>query len=175
MKIIYISIEVKSRELLSKLFFIADNINENFTFFIGDKLSIKRATKFFGKGIYFYKSINKNDTDHISSVKNKKNIYVSLDEEGGYVQSNSKYLDSFLQFRSSFKNMSLVDRVYTWGAFDYKGWKERYKKYSGKIIKTGSPRLDLWRKDVYSKIFKEEILSLRRKFGKFFFYPKYIL
>ena len=43
MKIIYISVEVKARELLSKLFFIGNNINKGFTFFIGDKLAIKRA------------------------------------------------------------------------------------------------------------------------------------
>ena len=79
--------------MLSKLFFIANNINEDFYFFIGDKLSIKRAIKHLGKGIYFYKSINRKDTMHISSVKLRKNLYVSLDEEGGFVQSNLKYLD----------------------------------------------------------------------------------
>ena len=132
MKIIYISIEIKNRELFSKLFFIANNIKENFVFFIGDKLSIKRAIKYFGKGIYFYKSINRNDTGHISQVKNKKNLYVSLDEEGGFVQSNLNSLDSFLQYRSSNKNMSLIDRVYTWGDFDNKAWKKKYKKYKKK-------------------------------------------
>tara|TARA_B100001175_G_scaffold251358_1_gene218715 strand:+ start:26729 stop:28099 length:1371 start_codon:yes stop_codon:yes gene_type:complete len=171
MKIIYISIEIKNRELFSKLFFIANNIKENFVFFIGDKLSIKRAIKYFGKGIYFYKSINRNDTGHISQVKNKKNLYVSLDEEGGFVQSNLNSLDSFLQYRSSNKNMSLIDRVYTWGDFDNKAWKKKYKKYKKKIVKTGSPRVDLWRRDIYTKIFKEDIKILKNKYGKFFFIP----
>ena len=171
MKIIYISIEVKARELLSKLFFIGNNINKDFTFFIGDKLAIKRAINLFGKGIYFYKSINKNDTKHITTIKNKENIYVSLDEEGGYVQSNYNYLDAFLQYRSSLKNVSLVDRIYTWGDFDFKVWRKKYRNHKKKIIRTGSPRLDLWRKDVYPKIFKEDIKQLKEKYGLFFFIP----
>ena len=127
MKLIYLSIEVKARELFSKLYFIGNNINENFAFFIGDKLAVKRAINVLGKGIYFYKSINSHDTKHIASVKNKKNIYVSLDEEGGYALTNSSYLNSFLQYRSSLKNMSLVDRIYTWGDFDFKVWRKKYK------------------------------------------------
>ena len=138
MKIIYISVEVKARELLSKLFFIGNNINKNFTFFIGDKLAIKRAINLFGKGIYFYKSINKNDTKHITKIKNKENIYVSLDEEGGYVQSNYNYLDAFLQYRSSLKNVSLVDRIYTWGDFDFKVWRKKYRNHKKKIIRSWS-------------------------------------
>ena len=69
MKIIYIPIEIKARELISKLFFIADNINQDFVFFIGNKLDTRRAASLLGKGIYFYKSINWYDTQHIKSIK----------------------------------------------------------------------------------------------------------
>ena len=55
MNLIFLTIEVKSRELISKLFFILSNINQKFFFIIGDKKAIERATNYFGKGIYFYK------------------------------------------------------------------------------------------------------------------------
>tara|TARA_B100000989_G_scaffold21727_1_gene14255 strand:- start:22101 stop:23480 length:1380 start_codon:yes stop_codon:yes gene_type:complete len=170
MKLIYIPIEVKTRELLSKLFFIANNINENFVFFIGDKMSTRSALSLFGKGIYFYKSINWYDLPHIKRVKNRGNAYISLDEEGGATQSNKSSFKSLLDYRSSEENISLVDRVFTWGNFDYKGWCREYKNYKKKIFKTGSPRFDLWRNQVYSKIFKEEISNLQ-KYTPYIFIP----
>lgn len=113
MNLIYLTVEVKSRELISKLFFIGNNIKEKFYFVIGDKLAIRRATNLFGKGVYFYKSLNKNDTNHIKRIKDKGNIYLSLDEEGGYALSNDINFLSFLKFRSSIENLKLVDRIYT--------------------------------------------------------------
>lgn len=170
MRLIYIPIEIKARELVSKLFFIADNINENFVFFIGNKLAAKRATSLFGKGIYFYKSINYNDVNHITRIKNKGNAYISLDEEGGATQSNNFAFQAYLNYRSSLENISLVNKIFTWGNFDYKGWQNKYKNYKKKIIKTGSPRFDIWRKKIYSKIFKDEIFYLK-KYSPFFFIP----
>ena len=170
MKLIYITVEVKNRELINKLFFIANNINKNFAFFIGDKLAVKRATSFLGQGIYFYKSINYNDTDHILRIKNKGNAYVSLDEEGGATLDNRLLFQSFLEYRSSEKNVSLVDKILTWGDFDHKEWSKKYSKHKSKIIKTGSTRFDVWRNDIYPKIFKDEIEDLKKN-GKFFFIP----
>ena len=170
MKIIYIPIEIKARELVSKLFFIADNIKENFIFFIGNKIDTRRATSLFGKGVYFYKSINWYDTGHIKSIKKKKHLYISLDEEGGATQSDYSSFQSLLKYRSSKENISLVDRIFTWGNFDYEGWCNKYQNYKTKIFKTGSPRFDLWRPKIYSKIFKDEISQLK-KYSPFFFIP----
>jgi surface carbohydrate biosynthesis protein len=170
MKLVYIPIEVKDRELISKLFFICENISDNYAFFIGDKLSVARAIDLFGKGIYFYKSINHNDTSHINKIKNKGNLYFSIDVEGGALLNDASIFQSFLKYRSSKKNLSLVDKVFTWGDFDHKEWKKKYKKYNDKIIKSGEPRFDMWRKKVYSRIFKDEINSLK-KYQPYFFIP----
>ena len=127
MKIIYITLEIKDRELLSKLFFISKNLNEKYIFFIGDKRAVLRAINTFGKGIYFYKSINKNDLEHISRIKKKGNIFVSLDEEGGYGLDKQFFSTHFLQLRSSQDNMNLIDRIFTWGNFDTKSGKKNIK------------------------------------------------
>ena len=171
MNLIYLTVEVKSRELIPKLFFIGNNIKEKFDYVIGDKLAIKRATNLFGKGVYFYKSLNKNDTNHIKKIKKKGNIYLSLDEEGGYALSNDINFLSFLKFRSSIENLKIVDRIYTWGNFDDRLWKKKYFNYKYKIKKTGAPRLDLWRKEIFNKIFSEDIIKLKRKYQSFFFIP----
>ena len=170
MKLIYIPIEIKARELVSKLLFIAENINEKFVFFIGDKMAIKNAILSLGKGVYFYKSINWYDAPHINRVKSRGNKYVSQDEESGVTQSNQSNFQLILNRRSSEQNLSLVDKIFTWGDFDQKGWQNRYYKYKKKIIKTGSPRIDLWRKKIYLKIFEDEI-SYLKKHSPFIFIP----
>ena len=171
MNLIFLTIEVKSRELISKLFFILSNINQKFFFIIGDKKAIERATNYFGKGIYFYKSINDNDTKHIQRIKKKGNLYVSLDEEGGYALSNDDIYLSFLKYRSNSKNVELVDRVYTWGSFDHRIWSKKYSNFKKKFKKTGAPRLDLWRSDVYKNYFDKDIKKINRKHGSFIFIP----
>ena len=114
--------------------------------------------------------MNWSDTPHINRIKNNGNIYISLDEEGGVTQSNKSNFLSILNRRSSEKNVSLVDKIFTWGNFDYNGWRIKHKKYKNKIVMTGSLRFDLWRKNVYSKIFKEEILYLK-KYSPYIFIP----
>lgn len=171
MRIIFNTIEVKNRDLINKLFFIGNNIDNKYFFFIGDKLAVSRAVKNFGPGYYFYKSINKNDISHIKNIKKMGNIYLSLDEEGGYALNNNFYFKSFLKYRSSEENMRYIDRIFTWGSFDHNCWKKEYKVFKKKIIKTGAPRVDLWRKKIYSKIFQDEIEDLKNKYKKFLFIP----
>ena len=142
-KILYLPIEIKKRELLPKLFLGLNALNKNFDFIIGNKPSIFSAIKFFGPGIYFYKSMNFNDTSHIQYIKKKKNIYVVHDEESGVTHSTSNSVKNFLDIRSSSENINLIDKFYTWGKFDHKAWTKKFKKNKEKFKMTGSPRLDL--------------------------------
>lgn len=160
-KIIYISIEVKSREFLPKLFFISKAISKGFDCFIGDKVAIARAIKLFGPGIYFYKSINHYDTGHIKHIKNN-NLYVVQDEEAGFAKPNNKEFNKFITYRSSYENVKLIDRFYNWGEFDYNNYIKRYKKEKKKFLITGSPRLDLWKKSISDKIFKRQIDKIKK-------------
>ncbi len=164
-KIIYISVEVKSREYLPKLFFASRAISKGFDCFIGDKIAIAKAINFFGPGIYFYKSINHYDTNHIKRVK-KNNLYVAQDEEAGFAKPNDKEFNKFITYRSSRENVKLIDRFYNWGKFDYNNYINRYKKNKKKFLITGSPRLDLWKKKISDKIFKSQIDQIK-KYKKF--------
>ena len=164
-KIIYISIEVKSREFLPKLFFASRAVEKGFNCFIGDKIAIARAVKYFGPGIYFYKSINHYDTKHILSIKNE-NLYVAQDEEAGFAKPNNKEFNKFITYRSSYENVKLIDRFYNWGKFDYINYTHRYKKEKKKFLITGSPRLDLWKKSISDKVFKDQLDQIK-KYKKF--------
>ena len=160
-KILYITIESKSRELYPKLFLVNSAIRKNFDCFVGDKVAISRAVKILGSGIYFYKSINHYDTKHIENIK-KNHLYVSQDEEGGFARPNDKELNKFITYRSSKKNIELIDRFYNWGIFDYSNYVNRYKDNKKKFLITGSPRIDLWKNSISKKIFNEELKEIKK-------------
>jgi surface carbohydrate biosynthesis protein len=166
-KNLYLPIEIKKRELLPKLFLGLNALKKGFNVVIGDKIAIAHAVKFFGPGIYFYKSMNFNDTDHIKRIKNKNNIYVVHDEESGATHASKNTFKQFLNIRSSNENIQLIDRFYTWGKFDHSQWIERYKKQKSKFILTGSPRIDLCNKKIYNKFLRNEINDTKKKFNKF--------
>ena len=77
-KFIYIQIEIKDRELLSKLWLCAHLSKLGFTCILGDLISIKQIIKFYPKGIYFDKSIAASRYDLIQKVLNFKHKIASI-------------------------------------------------------------------------------------------------
>ena len=171
MSILFLPIEVKAREFIPKLFLISRAITRGIYCFIGDKVAVNRSIKYFKKGIYFHKSLNRNDVNYIKDLKLKVDKYVTLDEEANYSISNNNQFIKLLDYRSSYENVKNVDRIYNWGNFDYHLWKKKYKLYSSKFKKTGNPRFDILKKNIYSLIFKKEISELKKKYKNFIFIP----
>jgi len=166
-KILYLPIEIKKRELLPKLFLGLSALNKGFNFVIGNKTSIFAATDYFGPGVYFYKSMNFNDTNHIKAIKKKNNIYVVHDEESGVTHSTLKTFNNFINIRSSKENINLIDKFFTWGKFDHSAWIKKYKKHKNKFKMTGSPRLDLCISKVNENFLSDEINQIKKKYNKF--------
>ena len=143
-------------------------MDKNFSCFIGDKIGISRALRYFGPGTYFHKSINFFDNKRIADIKNKGNFYVSLDEEGGYQLRDELELKKFLNVRTSLENVKNIDIVFNWGKFDNNVCKRIYSKFKKKFIISGSPRLDLWKSKIIKKIYSEEIKKIDKIYNKKF-------
>ena len=171
MNILFLPIEIKTREFFPKLFLISRALKKNIDCFIGDKIAVNRAIRYFKKGVYFHKSINKKDKEYILDIKSKVDTYISLDEEFGFATTNKKQLKNYLDIRSSYENVKNVDRIYNWGKFDQSVWKKKYSSFTNKFLISGAPRLDIWKKKIYSVIFKNEIHDLKKKYKKFIFIP----
>ena len=163
-KIVFFPIELKSRELRPRLLMSLFALKKNYACFIGSKQGIFRATRHFSPGAYFYKSMNHTDFDHIKKIKKLKNNYFVIDEEGGFQYSSSKQLNKFITIRSSKKNVELIDRFFSWGKFDFEEWKKRYNSNSKKFKLLGSPRIDFWRDEIITKIYKKELNLIKNKF-----------
>ncbi len=150
------------------MFLATKLLDKNFSCFIGDKIGISRALKYFGPGTYFHKSINFFDNKRIVDIKNKGNFYVSLDEEGGYQLRDELELKKFLNIRTSLENVKNVDIIFNWGKFDNNVCKKIYPKFKRKFIVSGSPRVDLWKSKILKIIYSREIKKIEKIYNKKF-------
>ena len=141
---LYIDIEIFNREFYSKLLIAMESASKGINVYMG-RLKPYLLRDFFVPGIVLLKSITPSAArlSELNYYKKKNFIVTSLDEEVGLVNPNNKYLVS----RYSNESVELTDRVFTWGKFDYENLTHKYKKYKKRIILSGNPRLDYWRKD----------------------------
>lgn len=153
---IYIPIEIKSRELESKLLLAFEAASRGHEVLIGP-LSIVFSWGPIGllkPGIFHDKSLHPqvNLPGHKKIVANKS-LVTSLDEESGLLD---KSYDNFAKKRFSDESLNNVNLTFCWGDFDKQSLIKNYPKQKNKVVKTGSPRVDLWGSDfkiVYDKLF----------------------
>ena len=145
MKIIYIHIEITAREYYSKLLLSYFAAKEGYTVILGDIIRFFQHNTS-NKGIFHFKDIAPSSLNLQLFKKLKKKGFqiTSIDEEGGieYKNFDSKKSNSFQKLRFSNQTLNLVDKVFTWGIFDYNSLVKEYKNFKNKIINTGNSRYD---------------------------------
>ena len=82
MKRIYLMIEIKKRELESRIYFAMKAAKKGFSVGIGKKSTIYYYRKLVQKGIVFLKSIGPDNSKIIDEVKKSGHIACAWDEEG---------------------------------------------------------------------------------------------
>ncbi len=140
---IYIKVEVETRELLSRLLLgmYAAAKKHNVLLGDGELLSLVEKNKL-KPGIVFEKSITPSIT-RIEQLKNYKKFgskLTSIDEEG-VIKDN---FNTLLNSRFSDETISLSDKIFCWGKYDYDSLINLFPEQKKKFIKTGNPRVSLW-------------------------------
>ena len=140
---IYIKIEIKSREFLSRLVLGSYAALKYHDVYLGDdELLTLVEKKILKPGIILEKSIT-HKPSRIKQLKNyKKNKckVTSIDEEGGLASLN---YEEFAKRRFSQTTLKFTDKVFCWGHYDTKINKKLFKLHKDKFINTGNPRFDL--------------------------------
>jgi surface carbohydrate biosynthesis protein len=147
---IYLHIEVSTRELDSKLLLGVIAASKGHEVLISDISEIDRGIRFgiLNPGIFHTKSLtpSRNKISFHKKLIDKGFLITSLDEEAGLeLESYKKFSDA----RYSKKTMDQSTAVFCWGNDDFKTLKKLYPKYKKKVIKTGSPRVDLWKSNFF--------------------------
>lgn len=148
---IYIKVEVETRELLSRLLLGMYAVTNDHEVLIGnDELLRLVEQNKLKPGIILEKSITPSNS-RIHQLENYKKYgskITSIDEEG-VIKDN---YDVLLNSRFSKKTVSLADKVFCWGKYDYESLVRLFPEQKNKFVVTGNPRVSLWG-DKYKKLF----------------------
>ena len=149
---IYILSEYFKREFHSNILVSLLAANKNFNIYIGSDRVYKKLIKqnLLSPGIFHTKSIShgKKKTIFNKTLYKKKFILTSIDEEHGVLDTGS-FEDLFIKPRMNKEDLKYFDAIFCWGNYDYKKF-VKFFKLDKKFFLTGSPRVDLWKKNFNS-------------------------
>lgn len=164
-KNLIILIEIKKRELISKLVLSEFALKKKYRIFIGNTSSYFWALKkkVLPKGIILLKSIEQKDIKFLTECKKNNFHVVCQDEEGGQAITS---IDNFFKHRVSHKTLEIISSFYSWGKLDNKYPIKKFKKYKSKFKLTGSPRIDLLNKKL-NILFQQDVKQLKKKYKNY--------
>lgn len=161
MKRLYLILESKKRELDSRLLFASKYANDGWSVVIGKKYSIYKYSKYFKRGIIFFKGTGPKNLEPMLKLKKLGNKIISFDEEGLGISSDDEI------FHRVYKRcLDQVSYFFAWGRNNKKQILSKYPEEDNKIIPCGNMRLDLLKAN-HRKFFQQEVDFIKQKYGKF--------
>jgi surface carbohydrate biosynthesis protein len=168
-KYIYFTVEIKVRELDSKILLAIEAAKHGYVSIIGTKPLMHRLNYYkFPKGIYFYKDSIRSMVNIFRGIKESGHNVVVHDEEG-FVQFDwNRYLNTRIKSSA----LTYVDKYLCWGKMQYEAINNGKADFSPymPVKVTGHPRIDLLKDDVnkYNKIDEPEnrkVILINTKLG----------
>ena len=161
MNTIYLPIEIKSREFVSRLLIALETAKiKPCEIFIGYKGDVNFYAKNFNPGIYY----------GLSSTENLENLYLDIKRNGNLIaisdeESMLTFNDNFhLRYKVSKKIMKIADLIFSPGVKNMNSLKKIIS--DKKIFCVGNPRLDLLKKPI-NKIYQNEVNTIKKKYNNF--------
>ena len=143
---VYLHVEISARELDSKLVLAILAAARGHEVIVSNDEVIEKGLRrgWLPPGIFHTKSLtpSKAKIERHKSLIKKGSKITSIDEEASIERFG---YDTFSKLRYSEETISQSSGVFAWGDEDFETLKKDYSKYSDKIFKTGSPRVDAWR------------------------------
>lgn len=164
-RILYITMEIKARELEGRALLALEAASRGFRVVIGHMSQINRGLQVgeLPPGLYYEKSLSRGKEEKFGTIVNNGCLLASQDEESGILDHIN---DRFMSIRSTFETVDLADAIFCWGNFDHEAWTRHYPNSIEKIHLTGCPRVDFWRPD-FQRYYHKCIDSIRERFGCF--------
>ncbi|MAV94404.1 hypothetical protein OAK21_06300 [Pseudomonadota bacterium] len=161
-KVLYLPIEVKNRELFSKLLLAFAATTRGYKVIIGHRISLIEKIPFLERGIFFNMHALFHDYDHLNKLKNHGFAITALDEEGPFIYD----VKNHERYRVSEKTLSITDHFFCWGKREHKIISDKLPHLKSKLSLSGNPRFDLLRKELRNFTDKEAN-KIKGKFGDF--------
>tara|TARA_B100001063_G_C16773912_1_gene563670 strand:- start:1858 stop:3231 length:1374 start_codon:yes stop_codon:yes gene_type:complete len=160
-KNVYILSEYFKREFSSNILVSIIASSKNYNVYIGTDKTYKYLLNknLLEPGIFHTKSVShgKEKSNFHKNLYKKNFILTCMDEEHGVINEGN-YDDLFIKPRMDHKDLKFFKAFFCWGKYDYKKLTKFFHKKKNFFHITGSPRVDLWKKN-FHEIWKNEKLK----------------
>ncbi len=161
-KILYLPIDIKSREMDARLLHAVVALDAGWQVITGSKTLINRALWRMPRGVYLFSTLAEGRKLIARCLRHMGFATQGWDEEGLIYGERDLYLEE----RVSATTLSLLDQIFAWGrehARDLSG----PARAAGKTVDiAGNPRIDLLRPKLRC-LYREETERIRRRHGDF--------
>lgn len=158
----YIPVELKVRELHSKLLLALKSAKAGFRVVIGSKNGLIRRLPFLPRGIFMGFGIVKNYEKLFKKCRKLGHRVIAFDEEGLVFLNEEVYK----KYRVSRDTLSNVELFFTWGKVQTDAVLSKVPEAESKVITTGSLRFDLMSQR-YLRILDGEVYKIKKKYDPF--------
>ena len=158
----YFDVEIKKRELLSRLTLAALLAEKGYHVFIGERATLSSIRRIIPKATMVRKSVRSNNITILSDLINSGYKILNMEEEGVLVGSLNEYIGVDMPPDA----VKLPDRHLLWGDIQTDYLKNLYPKLTDKFLKVGNPRLHLW-KNRYYGFFDILADDIKKELGEF--------
>ncbi|WP_085992737.1 surface carbohydrate biosynthesis protein [Oceanobacillus senegalensis] len=160
--LLYLPVEVKVREMDSKLLLAYYAVKEGYQVIIGDHYMVELASEEYPNGIFFSKGYPHGFRKRvITHAKDNGHIIVELDEEGLLINEEKYFRD-----RMRREMLQFVTHEYCWGKYQKEAITRTYPEYEEKYHVVGNPRLDLLTSK-FRSMYEEGSNRLIDEYGEF--------
>jgi surface carbohydrate biosynthesis protein len=160
-KILYLPIEIHSREFHAKLYLAYQACQRGWTVLIGPEYDVNKLARYLPSGVYFGNGFHKKAT-RISRIMKKYGHSVILQDEEGLVRWTTKL---YQEYRINPEINNFADHFLCWGDEDKSIIQSSFKKITS-AISVGNLRLDLLSPSL-RKIFLENMNDIKSDNGDF--------
>lgn len=160
-RLLYLPMEIASRELDSRLLIAALALSRGFEVVIGQKWLIERNVEAMPAGIYLSKTLTQRDAKVLARAKERGYLVAAIDEEmPGLVTQPDE-----LRWMSD-DAVDATDRIFIAGAHNSNSVRQRFPQARERVITATNPRWDLLRPGMRD-FYEREAQELRDKYGRF--------
>lgn len=159
-KKIFLPIEIKRRELASRIYLSLVAAQKGYSSIIGHKSHILKFQYHCMDSNILIKSLPKKDIDYLKKLKKLNNNIYYIHEEG-LMSFNDEYAHRMINIDA----LNIVDKAFVWGNNHMSAMKKIFKRNDNYLVEAGNPRIDVLFQ--LKKFFQAEANQIKKKFGNF--------
>lgn len=159
--ILYMPMEIASRELDSRLLLAALAVDRGYEVVLGQKWLIERNIKRMPPGLYLSKTLTQRDGLTMAKAKKLGYVVAAIDEELPGLRMSAKQLRWMAQ-----EAIDAAELLFVAGIDNAAAVAERFPGAANRIVRTANPRWDLLRANLRD-YYAAEVEDLKRRYGRF--------